>query len=360
MPAGQIEEGFADLVPICMELPVKGGSLDNVLVTPGGDIVLVECKLWRNYEARRKVVAQIIDYATQVSKWSYIDLEEAISRSTYVGALQESGRNSLYERVSAVGEIEEAEFVDRVSRNLRLGRFLLLIVGDGIQEGVRGMSEFLQQHAGLHFTLGLVEIALFRLTTGGYVVQPRVFARTTNIDRGIVTIHDARIEISSPSALSTSTATSTRKMPITKQHYLEGVEHVFPGIGTNLNAMIDKLPAADVDPEFGAKSIILRWYGDDIRGWNLGTIVSSGEVWFDYLSVRAREKGLVEQARQYLAEVAALIPGASVRIPPAGNAQVVNIDGKTIKVDALVADTRRLEGWLRAIARFQQAVAQAA
>jgi len=46
------------------------------------------------------------------------------------------------------------------------------------------MVEFLQQHAGLHFTLAIVEWALFEAPTGGYIAQPRVLAKTTNIDRG--------------------------------------------------------------------------------------------------------------------------------------------------------------------------------
>ena len=101
---------------------------------------------------------------------------------------------SLYELVSAHGEIDEVSFHDAVSRNLKRGRFLLLIVGDGIHEGVESMTEFLQQHAGFHFTLGFVAIALFK-APGGYIAQPRVLARTTNIDRGIVTLDEGRIII---------------------------------------------------------------------------------------------------------------------------------------------------------------------
>ena len=63
LPVDQIEPAFNTVVPICIELPMKSGFLDNLLVTPAGDLALVECKLWRNPEARREVVAQIIHYA---------------------------------------------------------------------------------------------------------------------------------------------------------------------------------------------------------------------------------------------------------------------------------------------------------
>lgn len=42
-----------------MELPLRSGFLDNLLLTPTGNLVVVECKLWRNFDARRKVFAQI-------------------------------------------------------------------------------------------------------------------------------------------------------------------------------------------------------------------------------------------------------------------------------------------------------------
>ena len=97
---------------------------------------------------------------------------------------------TLYNLIEEAGEIDEAGFVDAVSRNLRLGRMLLLIVGDGIREGVESLSGFLQMHAGFHFTLGIVEMPVFRLPQGGLIVQPRVLARTVNIERGIVKVAD--------------------------------------------------------------------------------------------------------------------------------------------------------------------------
>src|ERR1035438_3071619 len=75
LPVDQIEPVFNTLVPICVELPTLSGFVDNLFVTPAGDIALVECKLWRNPEARRKVVAQIIDYAREMSTWTYETLD---------------------------------------------------------------------------------------------------------------------------------------------------------------------------------------------------------------------------------------------------------------------------------------------
>ena len=60
--------------------------------------------------------------------------------------------NPLLDMVRAVDrEIDEQQFNDALTANLRRGRFLLLIVGDGIREGVEAIAEYLHAHAGLHF-----------------------------------------------------------------------------------------------------------------------------------------------------------------------------------------------------------------
>ena len=45
LPVDQIEPAFNTLIPVCLELPTRSGYLDNLLVTPAGDLALVECKL---------------------------------------------------------------------------------------------------------------------------------------------------------------------------------------------------------------------------------------------------------------------------------------------------------------------------
>lgn len=360
LPVDQIEPAFADVVPVCMELPTPSGFLDNLLVTPAGDLALIECKLWRNPEARREVVGQIIDYAKDLSAWTYTKLEEAISHTKHPDGSERSARR-LYEVVSARGENEEASFIDAVSRNLRRGRFLLLIVGDGIREGVESMTEFLQQYAGLHFTLAIVELALFKVPTGGYIAQPRVLARTTNIDRGIVTLDEGRIAIRPPTAMGATSNNGPIRMTITKELYLEKLESELPGISNLLNGFTDKLAAYEVWPEFGTDSMILRWRPDGTRPWNLGTIASSsgrvGQVWMDYLGQQAQSASLMDAFKQYLTTLAALVPGAHVKQTPKETAwYIATQDRKYIEVDALLANETREDGWLRAIAEFQAAV----
>ena len=83
-------------------------------------------------------------------------------------------------------QVVEAEFVDNVTRHLKRGEFLLLIVGDGIQESAENIVRFVQQYSGLHFNLALVEAALYRDAANSLIVQPRVLARTEIVQRFVV------------------------------------------------------------------------------------------------------------------------------------------------------------------------------
>lgn len=44
LPIDQIERAFVGAMPVCMEMRTKSGlAIDNLLVTPKGDLILVEC-----------------------------------------------------------------------------------------------------------------------------------------------------------------------------------------------------------------------------------------------------------------------------------------------------------------------------
>ena len=185
LPVREIDRAYEQLVPICMELNTPAGPLDALYVTPTGRLVILEAKLWRNPEARRKVVAQILDYAKEFSRWDYEDLQRETSRN-----LGKKG-NAIYELVAEkYPEVEESQFVDEVQQSLRQGRFLLLILGDGIREGAAAIADFIGSVGSLEFTFGLVELAMYRGEGVGLVVQPRVIARTVEMERYVIRLPD--------------------------------------------------------------------------------------------------------------------------------------------------------------------------
>ena len=72
-----------------------------------------------------------------------------------------------------------------------MGRFLLLICGDGIREGLGGIAKFLEDHTTLDFTFGLIEVAIYSTANGRHLIHPRVLANSITLRRQVI-----RIEVS--------------------------------------------------------------------------------------------------------------------------------------------------------------------
>lgn len=185
LPISDIDESYNPVIPVCKELNTTVGPLDILFVSPNGELTIVETKLWRNPEARRKVVAQILDYAKELSNWTYEDLQREINRK-----LSKKG-NTLYEIAKASNSHllpPESDFVDSVNRNLARGRFLLLIAGDGIREGARGIAEFLSTAGHLNFTFAMVELNIYKSQGLGTLIMPKTIVKTTEISKLTVEI----------------------------------------------------------------------------------------------------------------------------------------------------------------------------
>lgn len=185
LPIQELDSSFGPLIPVCREMESGAGPIDLVYINPNGMLTLVECKLWKNPEARREVVGQILDYAKELSGWRYEDLQREVARS-----LKKPG-NALYDLVKEHHDINEATFVDNTTSYLKEGKFLLLILGDGIRQGVEKITEYIKGHAGMHFTFGLVEAAVYPLPNGELILQPRVLAKTMTVERYTVRLVDS-------------------------------------------------------------------------------------------------------------------------------------------------------------------------
>ncbi|MEJ2765207.1 DUF4268 domain-containing protein [Photobacterium sp. MCCC 1A19761] len=190
IPVQEIDTAYQRLVPICTELNTPVGPLDVLYATPEGKLVILEAKLWRNPEARRKVISQILDYAKELNRWDYEELQKQVSRR-----LSETG-NALYSQVKAhYPDTDESEFVDGVSRSLRTGQFMLLIVGDGIREGAGAIAQFLDDVGHLQFSLGLIEVGIYETPQENVLVQPRILAKTMIINRTVIELASPEIKI---------------------------------------------------------------------------------------------------------------------------------------------------------------------
>jgi hypothetical protein len=309
-----------------------------------GMLTLVECKLWRNPEARRKVVAQILDYAQEMSRMSYDYLITEINKKT--------GRkgNSLYDIVSErVEGVDEKIFVDSVTRNLNRGRFLLIIVGDGIHENVENISAYLQEQAHLNFTFALVEQNLFKLDYGehcGILVQPRIIAKTVEIERAVIRIEgDAKkIKITSPPSdkKSGEQKSSGRRETITEQVFYEGIDSHFPGISEEVKGLFDSLAERGLVLDAGSSAMMVK----------------SRDKQFNFLAfqrdgtIRNYGCGGSELGRQYLEKLAELFDNALIHESPSGGffSTIKNADDTYMNVKDILD---KKEKWIELIESVQ-------
>ena len=191
LPVAEINPSFVGLIPICREMLTPAGPIDVLYATREGRLAVLEAKLWRNPEARRKVVGQILDYAKELGHWTYETLDAAVRAAR---RRDQGAARSLFEVVREQNpELDEAQFIDSVSRGLRRGDLLLLIAGDGIRENVGAITNFIENHGTLHFTFGLVEMAIYQMPDGMHLVQPRVLAHSEVIRRIVVDVRGGEV-----------------------------------------------------------------------------------------------------------------------------------------------------------------------
>ena len=304
LPVTEIDPIFSELIPVCREFRTSVGPLDNLYVNELGMLTLVECKLWRNPQARRKVVGQILDYAQELSRMDYDELVSRINSRT-----GRSG-NSLYDIVSErAEEINEKDFVDSVTRNLSRGRFLLLIVGDGIHENVENISAYLQEHAQLNFTFALVQQNLYKLNHDehrGILIQPRIIAKTVEIERAVIRIEgdsaNPKVTIQSSDKKSGDPKTSVRRQTITEQVFYEGIESQFPGVSEQVKELFDSLTQRGLVLDAGSSAIMIK----------------SPDKYFNFLAfqrdgvIRNYGCGSSELGREYLEKLAELFDNAII------------------------------------------------
>jgi hypothetical protein len=304
LPIREIEPLFGNAEAICTELPFSNGAADLLLLNPKGCITLVETKLLKNTESKHHVVWQIIRYAEAMTHWSYPDLVRAVRQRE-----QRPCADPILERLRAVeGGLDEGAFKEQVRESLRAGKFLLLIVGDGIRAEVEAAARYLDRFPTLGFTLGLVEIALFREPgkTDTLFVQPRVLLKTEVIVRAVVDIR-APVEVTVPEP---TDETPTRKR-ISEEAYFN---RLLSSAGGKVKDFVQA-----VLRDSSGHSLTVKWLegGPSLRYdyeprdtfFNFGVLSKHGKLAdAGFLFWRFKQLGLpLEICRAYLDKVAALV-----------------------------------------------------
>lgn len=361
IPINEIEPVFGPLIPIVRELATPSGPLDLLYMSPEGYPTLVETKLWRNPEARRTVVAQAIDYATQLSKWSYEELVQAVRK-----ARADTGKADPFaELMASQEEWDQPHFIDTLSRNLRQGRLLLLIVGDGIHESVEQMAEMLAGTPQLGFTLALVEMAFFRPSDKPelLLVQPRIVARTREVVRAIV---EVRGEVK-PEQVVVKLPPEDKPAPggryrLSQEAFLERLDSALPpGMRPELESFLAEAEKLGVITVPCQASMSLHYIEPTLGAkFSFGYIRLEALVEMFYVIDRFQRAGLDDRiGREYLEAVARLVPGSKVSVhrTRTGVVSAIKLGKKSLQLVDLL---RRKAEWLEAIGHMIERINQAA
>jgi hypothetical protein len=124
------------------EARMAGMELDHLFVTERAVPILVECKRGANREARREVVAQMIDYAANARlEWDADDLAAMLARRCEVEGLAAANEMAKLEHAFP----SDDEFWQECERNLRARTMWLLFVADEINERLKRVVEYLNE-----------------------------------------------------------------------------------------------------------------------------------------------------------------------------------------------------------------------
>ena len=284
LPTNQIEPGFGDLISVCRELEVsfggeRSGFLDNFFITSAGRLVLVEAKLWRNPEARRAVIAQAMEYAAAVFKLTYSELERAVLKARKAMGLPSE---TLFELARAqTASVDEAEFIDAVTVNLRQGRAIVAVVGDGIREDIMPLASLLQSHAGSRFTFALVELAIYDSPQSGVrIVVPSVLAETVLIERGVVRLENStaqNIRIDSVEPTRSFSAGRAKRIGLSEDEFYERLRLAQPDLPAKVKSFVEDVSEFDVYTEFRG-ALNLKHTSVEGQPLNLGVITKEGHL----------------------------------------------------------------------------------
>lgn len=250
LPAAEIEPVFYPLIPIGREVPISVGYIDNLFISRQGYPVLVETKLWRNPDAKRDVLAQSIEYASSTTDWNFNRLDQITQKYT---TQYEETNHGLIEWIEMYTheslEVDPDYFEDTVNKNFRLGRLLILIIGDRIRSSVVDMLSNINKYPQLAMNIALIELQCFKMREGDewpIVVVPSILAKTEIVERSIVEVNVSRngsfeVEVEQKRIIGTKT---TERSPLTEDEYWARLKNqnpqAFPVVGNIIEHFRDE------------------------------------------------------------------------------------------------------------------------
>jgi hypothetical protein len=130
------------------------GSTDLLGVEGDGSVYIVECKLADNPEVRRKVIGQILEYASYLWEMTLEEFDAIFVER------EEKSLEDLFLESKVEGWSFEV-FREKVTQNLKSGTFSLIIVVDKINDELERIISYVSSRSA-NLRLQAVELRLFR------------------------------------------------------------------------------------------------------------------------------------------------------------------------------------------------------
>lgn len=173
------------LVPLCRELNLNDGIrnlfLDILAITETGKLILIECKLWKNPQARREVLAQAFEYASLLQSLSYSDLSSKLRRHIDSG----SEDPIIFALRSAGISVDESLLISRIDQGMKKGNFHVVIAGDGIRTDLVNLVNS-PAMTGMTADLSLLEISVHQDDEGKTLLSPSVPQEIETVTRTVL------------------------------------------------------------------------------------------------------------------------------------------------------------------------------
>lgn len=161
--------GIADATLIvARQVETGAGPIDLLGVGLDGSVVLCECKLRANPEIRRAVVGQLFAYASALWGMQLAEFERAVSARL--------GRPlvDVAAEMAGIDAWDGAAFRANLERNVRDGRFRLVVAVDTITDELKRTIEYLNEHTIAEIEVAALEIG-YLADSGVEIVVPRTY-----------------------------------------------------------------------------------------------------------------------------------------------------------------------------------------
>ena len=153
----EVREGSGSLVAIIREFPLNTGSIDILGFTQDGQIVIIECKLAKNNDLKRKVIGQLFEYGAGLWGMDYDSLDKRIIQKT---------NKTLIEFIRQKIEDpnwDEDGFRTNIIESLKDGSFVLMVIVDEMNEDLKSIIQYINNSGNPAFSIAAFEMKRFQL-----------------------------------------------------------------------------------------------------------------------------------------------------------------------------------------------------